>query len=141
MFAHAFMGWIFFGFVMIMVCRESIFYINLRQAFLLSPIYANRISSRTVLFTSVPSTYLDEHKLRKVFGEKVKRIWITRETDNVDDLVEERDKTAFRLEKAETKLIKAALKSRAKAMKGGNANDQEITNATADAESGSMAAR
>lgn len=141
MFAHAFMGWIFFGFVMIMVCRESIFYINLRQAFLLSPIYANRISSRTVLFTSVPSPYLDEHKLRKVFGEKVKRIWITREADNVDELVEERDKTAFRLEKAETKLIKAALKSRAKAMKGGNTNDQEITNATADAESGSMAAR
>lgn len=141
MFAHALIGWIFFGFVMIMICRESIFYINLRQAFLLSPIYANRISSRTVLFTSVPSAYLDEHKLRKVFGNAVKNIWITRETDNVDDIVEERDKVALRLEKSETKLIKLAIKSRQKTTKNGNANDQEITTATADAESGSMAAR
>lgn len=141
MFAHALMGWVFFGFVMIMICRETIFYINLRQAFLLSPIYANRISSRTVLFTSVPSPYLDEHKLRKVFGHGVKNIWITRETDNVDDIVEERDETALKLEKAEVKLIKAAMKSRKKTMKGGSANDQEITNSTADTESGSMAAR
>jgi hypothetical protein len=60
-----------------MVCRESIFYINLRHALLLSPNYANRIFSRTVLFTSVPDAYLDEVKLLKAFGDAVDRVWIT----------------------------------------------------------------
>lgn len=76
-FAHAGCGILFFGFVLFLVARESIFYINLRQAFLLSPVYANRISARTVLFTSVPKPYLDQAKLRKVFGDAVKNIWIT----------------------------------------------------------------
>ncbi|OBU00217.1 hypothetical protein VE01_01671 [Pseudogymnoascus verrucosus] len=142
MYAHVFIGWIFFAFVQLMVCRESIFYINLRQAFLLSPVYANRISSRTVLFTSVPDVYLDEAKLRKVFGDEVKHVWITRDTKELDKLVEERDKTAFRLEGAETKLIKLANKERLKAAKkSGSSNDEEPVVATADSESGSIAAR
>jgi hypothetical protein len=142
MYAHVFIGWIFFAFVQLMVCRESIFYINLRQAFLLSPVYANRISSRTVLFTSVPDLYLDEAKLRKVFGDEVKHVWITRDTKELDKLVEERDKTAFRLEGAETKLIKLANKERLQAAKkSGDANDEEPVVATADSESGSIAAR
>ncbi len=123
-----------------MICREHIFYINLRQAFLLSPIYANRISSRTVLFTSVPSAYLDEHKLRKVFGDAVKYIWITRETESVDEKVEERDKHAFKLEAAETKLIKNAIKARNKANKG-KSGDADVRDDTGDAEQGSIAAR
>ncbi len=44
---------IFFSYILIMITRESIYYINLRQAYLLSPLYAERLSSRTVLFTSV----------------------------------------------------------------------------------------
>ncbi|KFY30521.1 hypothetical protein V493_01858 [Pseudogymnoascus sp. VKM F-4281 (FW-2241)] len=141
MYAHVFIGWIFFAFVQLMVCRESIFYINLRQAFLLSPVYANRISSRTVLFTSVPEAYLDEAKLRKVFGDEVQHVWITRDTEALDKLVEERDKTAYKLEGAETKLIKLANKERLKAAKKGAANDEEPVVATADSESGSIAAR
>lgn len=137
MFAHAFCGWIFFGLVMIMVCREHIYYINLRQAFLLSPIYANRLSSKTVLFTSVPSPYLDERKLRKVYGsENIKNVYIIRETDDVDEIVEERDKLSFKLETAEVKLIKKALKNRKKSL-GKNAEPSAV----ADAEPGSVAAR
>jgi hypothetical protein len=139
MFAHVFIGWIFFGFVQLMVCRESIFYINLRQAVLLSPNYANRISSRTVLFTSVPDAYLDEAKLRETFGDAVKQAWITRDTTEIEKLVKQRDKTAFRLEGAETKLIKLANKERLKAVKRGTAKEPVII--TADSESGSIAAR
>ena len=75
-FAHCFVSWAFFGFVMYMIMRECIFYINLRQAFLISPLYSKRLSTRTVLFTSVPSAYQDEAKLRQVFGETIKSIWI-----------------------------------------------------------------
>lgn len=53
LFAHAGCAIIFFGFVIFMITRESIYYINLRQAYLLSPLYSARLSSRTVLFTSV----------------------------------------------------------------------------------------
>jgi len=139
-FATCIVGWIFFGFVLLLVTRETIFYINLRQAFLLSPIYGNRISSRTVLFTSVPKAYLDEARLRKVFGDSVRNIWLTADTKKVDELVEERDKVAQKLEGAEVKLIKLANGERLKAMKKGAHNDEEPLG-DRDAESGSIAAR
>ncbi|KAL2256671.1 hypothetical protein VTK26DRAFT_1320 [Humicola hyalothermophila] len=141
-YAHVFISWLYFGFVMYMIMRECIFYINLRQAFLLSPFYADRISSRTVLFTSVPEPYLNEAKLRKVFGASAKNIWITSDTKEVDDIVGERDKVAMRLEKAEVKLIKLANKERQKAIKNG-ASPGEVEKAPilADGESGSVAAR
>jgi hypothetical protein len=125
---------------MYMIMRECIFYINLRQAFLLSPLYSERISSRTVLFSSVPENYRDEATLRKVFGASAKTIWITGDTKEVDKLVEDRDKAAMRLEKAEVKLIKLANKARQAALKKG-ASPDDTESIVADAESGSIAAR
>lgn len=138
-YAHALVSWVYFGFVMYLIMRECVFYINLRQAFLLSPMYANRISTRTVLFTSVPEPYQDEAKLRKVFGDTIKNIWISGDTKEIDDLVKERDKTAFRLEKSEVKLIKLANKERQNAIKKGAADD--AAPGPLDAESGTVAAR
>ncbi|KAI1342365.1 DUF221-domain-containing protein [Xylariaceae sp. FL0016] len=138
-YAHVFMSWIFYGFVMYMVLRESIYYINLRQAFLLSPFYANRISSRTVLFVSVPEEYLDAARMRKVFGDSVKNVWITGNTEKLDELVKERDKVAMKLEKAEVKLLKLANAGRLKAIKKGAADERAVI--PADAEAGSLAAR
>lgn len=123
-----------------LVTRETIFYINLRQAFLLSPVYANRISARTVLFTSVPKAYLDEAKLRKVFGDSVVNVWITADTKKVDELVEERDKVAQKLEAAEVKLIKLANGERIKALKQGGGLEEEPLG-EGETESGSLAAR
>ncbi|KAK4199435.1 hypothetical protein QBC40DRAFT_82355 [Triangularia verruculosa] len=141
-YAHVFVGWAYFGFIMYLIMRECIFYINLRQAFLLSPFYSERISSRTVLFTCVPDNYLNQAKLRQVFGESAKNIWITAHTKEVDDLVKERDKVAMKLEKAEVKLIKLANKAREKAIKNGaNASEADKQAITGDAESGSIAAR
>ena len=127
-----------------MVMRESIYFINLRQAYLLSPLYANRISSRTVLFTSVPKEYLNEGKLRRMFGKQVKNLWIANECEEIEKLVEERDKVAMKLEAAETKLVKLAVTNRLKAMKKGTHHDEGVgstVNGHEDAESGSMAAR
>ena len=100
--------------------RECVYYINLRQAYLLSPYYANRLSSRTVLFTCVPQQNLDEAKLRKIFGDAVKNVWIPREFDELNDLVEERNQTALRLEVAEIALIKIANEERNRALKHGH---------------------
>ncbi|TEY42312.1 hypothetical protein BOTCAL_0395g00060 [Botryotinia calthae] len=119
-YVHAFLAWLFFGFIMYTVSRECIYYINLRQAYLLHPYYAKRLSSRTVLFTCIPQQNLEEAKLRKLFGDCVKYVWIPRETRELQDLVDERNQTAYRLEKAETTLIKLANKERNRALKHGH---------------------
>lgn len=126
-----------------MVMRESIYFINLRQAYLLSPLYANRMSSRTVLFASVPKAYLDEGKLRRMFGKQVKNLWIANECEEIEKLVEERDKVAMKLEAAETKLVKTAVQNRVKAMKKGKHHEENVGHTAngVEGESGSLAAR
>lgn len=139
-YAHTFVAWIFIGFVFLMVTREMLYYINLRQAYLLSPLYASRISSRTVLFTSVPSAYASEVKIRRMFGKKLKNVWITSDTKELAKLVDERTKAAMKLEAGETKLIKLANDARLKAAKkAGNPEDQQIDDSEAGDESGSAA--
>jgi len=112
---------------MYMITRESIYYINLRQAYLLSPYYASRLSSRTVLFTSVPEEYLNVVNLRRMLGDSVRRVWIASDVSKLEDEVKERDKTAMKLEGAEIKLIKAVNAARIKAEKstGGRRSSEE----------------
>lgn len=125
-----------------MITRESIYYINLRQAYLLSPYYASRLSSRTVLFTSVPDQYLNEKNLRQMLGPSVKKIWIASDVSELDDEVKERDKIAMKLEAAETKLIKSANAARLKKeKKEGDRRSSEESTLGEDTESGSVAAR
>ena len=126
-----------------MVMRESIYYINLRQAYLLSPLYAKRMSSRTVLFTSVPKDYQDEGKLRRMFGPQVKNLWIANDCKEMEELVTERDKVAMKLEASETKLIKLANKNRLKAAKKGTHIEPVVEPPQPDVEgeSGAVASR
>jgi hypothetical protein len=144
-FAHCFISWIFVAFVFFMVTREHIFYINLRQAYLFSPAYANRISSRTVLFTAVTSDLLNKEKVRTIFGrDKVKNVWVASDTKELEEKIKERDSAAMKLEAAETKLIVMANKARNKALKkqGSAENPEtEIGDGQFDDESGSVAAR
>ncbi|KAH8174698.1 hypothetical protein LIA77_06117 [Sarocladium implicatum] len=117
LFAHAIVAWIFFGFVVFCIVRESIYFVNLRQAYLSSPFYAERLSSRTVMITSVPAPYLDKARLRKLYGESVRRVWIPRTSRELANAVKERDQTAERLEKAEIALIKKANAVRVKQLR------------------------
>ncbi|KAF9784872.1 hypothetical protein IL306_006391 [Fusarium sp. DS 682] len=114
MFAHVAVAYLFFGFILFTVIRECFYYIGIRQAYLSSPHYAKRLSSRTVLITSIPERYLDEARLRKLYGDSVKRVWIPRTAKALVKLVEEREQTAIRLEKAEIALIKKANLARKK---------------------------
>lgn len=122
------------GFVLYLLCRECVYFINLRQAYLLSPYYADRLSSRTVLFSCVPTEVLTERKLRRIFGDTVKSVWIPRETDDLDQLVDEREQTALRLEKAELLLIRKANIAYRKAVKAGHPDLQEGSNSSFDEE-------
>ncbi|KAJ9247646.1 hypothetical protein C8Q69DRAFT_504545 [Paecilomyces variotii] len=146
-YAHCFISWIFVGYIFFTITRESIYYINVRQAYALSPPYANRISSRTVLFTSVPQEYLSEAKIRRMFGDdRVQNVWVATDVKKLDEKVQEREKAAMKLEAAEISLIKMANKERQKSMKGQPAEEEmaHLDNTVEDdrdAESGSVAAR
>ncbi|KAL2161823.1 hypothetical protein VTH06DRAFT_7607 [Thermothelomyces fergusii] len=117
LYAHVFAAWCFFGFVLYMICRECIYYVNLRQAYLLSPNIAQRLSSRTVLFTCIPKPYMDEAKLRKLFGDSAKNVWLAKDTSALRALVEDREETAERLQQAEVRLIRLANAARQKFLK------------------------
>ncbi|KAM4068181.1 calcium-dependent channel, putative phosphate domain-containing protein [Hirsutella rhossiliensis] len=117
LYAHALIAWVFFGFVLYMIVRECIFYVNLRQAYLSSPYYSQRISSRTVLLTGIPKEYLDEQRLRKLYGDSVRRVHIPRTTKALANLIKEREQTATRLERAEIELIQKANKAKQKQLK------------------------
>ena len=102
------------GIVMYIITRETIYFINLRHAYLLAPFNAARISSRTILFTDVPNEYMNKEKLSALFGPSMRRAWLATKCDDLTDKVEKRDKDAFMLEGAEIKLSQTANKRRLK---------------------------
>ena len=104
---------------MVMIARETMYFINLRQAYLLAPQNATRISSRTVLFTDVPKTTLP--RLRRMF-QGVERMWEANDCHDLKKLIEDRDEMITKLEKAEIQLSKQANK------KGRKTKHSEIEN-------------
>lgn len=140
-YAPALISVVFIGFIFFMVTREMIFYINLRQAYLLSPLYSHRISSRTVLFQGVPDDYANEQKIRIMFGDKLKNVWVASKTKELGEWVDQRTKAAMKLEAAETKLIKLANKAHMKGAKNGEQAHVRTEDVELGGESGSIAAR
>ncbi|GME26636.1 putative duf221 domain-containing protein [Neofusicoccum parvum] len=122
--AHAVVAWVFFGFVLFMITRETIFLIHLRQAYLLSPWNSSKISSRTVLFTSVPKPYCNKEKIKNLFDE-VKTVWLVEDFKELEDMIEDMDKAALRLEAAEIKLIRNANAERLKMVKDPKKNPDD----------------
>jgi hypothetical protein len=115
-YAHAIVTCIFLLLVMVVIARESFYVVNLRQAYRRSPYGASRMSSRTILFTSVPNT-LSQADLFEMFPG-VKHAWVASKTKELDDLVDDRDKTAMKLEEGEIQLSRDANQNRMKAAKG-----------------------
>ena len=115
------------GAIMFIIGRESIYYVQVKQAFLLLPGIASRISSRTVLFTDVPKEYLSEARLRQTFNA-IQHVWIASNTKELEEIIEDRDKTALKLEAAEIKLSKTANDKRIKAKKGVSENPGQWLN-------------
>lgn len=141
-YAHLFVGWAVYGFIMYMITRELIFYVNIRNAFFNHPNYARRISARTVLFTNVPQDYLNEARLHAMYPGVIRNVWIAGDVKELEEQVEKRDETALKLEKGEVSLIKAVNKARAKEMKKSGADpEQRDTEPTRDTETGTIASR
>ncbi|RSL38160.1 hypothetical protein CEP53_015118, partial [Fusarium sp. AF-6] len=105
-YAHVVVCWFFTGFILFMVYRECVYFINIRHAYFLSSNYTQRVSSKVILYTCVPSEYLDEKRVRKLFGDSVVNFWAPNTTGKLKALIKEREKTAVCLEEAEITLIK-----------------------------------
>jgi hypothetical protein len=110
-YAHVLLGWIFFGFILFSLYRELVYYTAVRQAVLTSPAYANLISSRSILIGTVPKDYLSENAMASLF-DGVKHVFINRKYGDLTDKVKERTKLSGKLESAEVKLLKTAVKNR-----------------------------
>lgn len=117
-YAHVFVGWVFYGVVIFVIYRELFFYNSLRCAVLSSPKYASKLSSRTILYQSVPDTLLDEKQFFKMF-DGVKRIYVSRSSRKLDGRNNRRNALVNKLEIAENKLLKLAVKNKLKADKKG----------------------
>ena len=84
-----------------------------------------------MLFTAIPRRYLDEARLRKLYGDSVRRVWIPKTSKALINMVKEREQTALRLEKAEIELIKKANTVRRKQLKKG-ITPNEVSNSQSD---------
>ncbi|KAI5805211.1 DUF221 domain protein [Geopyxis carbonaria] len=95
-------------------------YIRMRQMYLTSPQHRLKASATTVLVSGIPDSWLTVQKLLDlydVFPGGIRNVWINRNYDDLQEKVDERDKLAKALEKAETELIVLAAKNHNKAVK------------------------
>lgn len=113
-YGHALVAWVFLGGVMLIITHERMFFVGARLAYYTSALRAKRITSRTVLFMSLPKEYQSEEALRKMLGHTVRRVWMASDCDDLENEVQERDKAAMKLEDAQVKLIKNATTEQAK---------------------------
>ncbi|AGO12621.1 AaceriAER282Wp [[Ashbya] aceris (nom. inval.)] len=108
MYAHVVVSLVYFWGLLFVIYRELTYYTAIRHAVLSSPRYAKKLSSRTVLFQSVPEQYLSETEFSKLFIG-VKRIWITRAASELGSKVAERDNLAMQLEAAATAYLRTGV--------------------------------
>jgi hypothetical protein len=120
----------FVGFVMYIITKETIYYINLRQAYLTTPRNVARISTRVVLFTGVPEDYRLETWIKADFAG-VKRVWYATDCTELEALVHNMNKTATNLEEAEIRLSTIATKKHLKGEKHFTEDAERADNATA----------
>jgi hypothetical protein len=115
-YAHALVSFVFLTLVMIVIARESFYAVNLRQAYRRSPWGASRLSSKTILLTSVPKN-LTQATLFELFPG-VSHAWVASDCKELQKLVEDRDETALKLEAGEIQLSRDANQNRIKTEKG-----------------------
>jgi hypothetical protein len=129
-YAHAIVAWVFVAFVLLVITRELIYFISLRQSIITSVAYSSRLANKTVLFTNVGDEYRSESAIRDTFSG-VSRVWVQNNTKDLDKVVDDRDKALVKLEAAENKLVQTFVKNHKKAEKKGKTDPSTI-----DAESG-----
>lgn len=100
------------------------FVIGLRQAYQAIPQNASRLSSRVVLFLSVPPDWLKPEHLQRRFGPDAVRSWNVSSLEEVEQLVAKRDAKVDQLEQAELKFLKKRHRKHSPIDTGGGSSDR-----------------
>jgi calcium permeable stress-gated cation channel len=86
-------------------------FVHMRHQFLLSPSHSAHAQARTVLLTSVPDEIANEHDMRQFASfvpGGVDKVWIYRDTKELNHWFEERQHACGKLEGAVSSLLKDA---------------------------------
>lgn len=132
LYAHAVVAWVFYAFVMVLVARERMWLVGLRQAWYLAGANATRLSSRTVLYLDPPREASSNNDPQSNFGHEARNQWIVTKTTPIDDAVESRDSKLINLEFAEVSFIKQASKKVAETRRIEGLETDETSNYDAD---------
>ncbi|KAF5364658.1 hypothetical protein D9758_005530 [Tetrapyrgos nigripes] len=109
--AHVVMVYILTFFVIFSIRSEMSHFVHMRHQFLLSPSHSAHAQARTVLLTSVPDELANEHDMRQFASfvpGGVDKVWIYRDTKELNRLFEERQDACGKLEAAVASLLKDA---------------------------------
>lgn len=123
---------LFLSFIILVITRERLFLINFRQIQLTSKPISHRLSSRVVLFLSVPYDLLSSDHLERIFGNGVQRIWKVTKLNDLKQLVDDRNQKVYDLEAAELIVAKNVLQQRQKANNSANGSSLERGDASVD---------
>lgn len=100
-------------FLLFIIWKEWNSFIAVRKEFLTSRGWATKPQSKTVLLSGIPKDMQSEEAIQKLCDHLeggVAKIWMARKVDDMTDLYERQLKAAKKLEKADLKVIKLALK-------------------------------
>lgn len=94
------------AFIVLVITRERLFVIGLRQAYQTIPSNSTRLSSRVVLFLAVPPEALRDDNLQRYFGKEAVRSWVVADLSHLEKVVNKRNGKVERLESLELQLLK-----------------------------------
>ena len=95
-------------------------FVTCRQQYLIDPVHSASAQANTVLVTGVPTQFLNEAALTKLFSHVpggVRKIWLNRDLKELPELYDRRLKACNMLESAETSLLNMATKKHNKILK------------------------
>lgn len=107
--AHLVLGVVVVIYFCYVLCKEFLYYIQIRQRHLTS-----LSSATTVLVSDIPRPLRSIEALCRLYsniGEGVRNVWLNRDCGALDEKIQCRDKIIARLEGAQTNLIRKALKA------------------------------
>lgn len=124
-YAHIFLSWIYFGFILWVIYREMYYYTTMRHAIQVSPLVQSLASSKTVFLTDCDMAALDGDLIKKLF-KNVDTVKFAQDFTKLEKNCQERDKISLKLENLLNKQINKAVKKVAKWSKKGEPIDEGL---------------
>ena len=110
--AHLFMALLVIVFICYTIYVELLFYVHVRNSYLVSPAHRLSEAANTILVTDIPKEDLPVlEDVYAIFPGGAHSVWINRDLSILSEKIQERKKLATTLEVAETSLISSPTKS------------------------------